>query len=251
MTYRPTISQAVMGLLFIGMGLLVIVLVATDSMTERDGSGWLVALFGGVFVLVGLGILEVHRLWSRRIRGPNIDWSGLWPGLLVSLVGIFFIIISFTDSDENFNAPRWVVTLAGGVFLSAGLLVLKNLMFDKGQTRTDDLFTGLIAGLLMTCFAGVALGIVLDPEGQVESTAQLVFAPGAVILSILTVVTWYNVLKHLIRSLWPRLQAAGVALPAILIALFAVAAIVLLLISNLPRRSPDFDRTAPTATQPF
>jgi hypothetical protein len=252
MTYRLTVAQFIMGSLFVAMGLFVIVLVASGSMAQRDGSEWLVALFGAVFVLVGLGILEVHRLLGRRLHSLNIDWNGLWPGLLVSSVGIFLIVMSFVDEDENFNAPRWVITMAGAVFLFAGLLVLKNLVIDKGQMRTNDVFTGLVGGLLVTCFAGVALGIVLDPEEQVDSMSQFIFAPGALILSTLTVVTWYNVFKQLKHTLWPRIQASQATQRAgVLIVVLALLAIFVVLFAILPGRSPVVDGSPPTVTRPF
>jgi hypothetical protein len=64
-----------------------------------------------------------------------VQRGSLIIALLTILLGVVVVLASFgifPVSEEGFSAPRWVVGLAGGAFLTAGVLLLLTL-----QARSD------------------------------------------------------------------------------------------------------------------
>lgn len=123
----------------------------------------------------------------------------LLPGLFAAVMGMFIVALAFWGSDEGFNAPRWVVGAAGGVFVLAGLAIV-----GKGK----PFFSALVKALLITLFGVVATWVSFGPgERQFTSTisvpflsfsgpasdlsGRICFAPGAIILDGLALYMWF------------------------------------------------------------
>ncbi len=125
-------------------------------------------------------------------------------GLLAAVVGLIYIGIAIWGSDTGFHAPRWVVGMAGGTFLLAGLAIL-------GQGYPH--FSALVRALLLTAFSAVVTWVSFGPgERQFSSTTSLpfisfsrsasdlseriCFAPGAILLDGLAIYLWYLFVRH-------------------------------------------------------
>jgi hypothetical protein len=174
----------------IGVSVIGLAIFADDGLL--GGPRWLGGAIGSCFLIVGLLILRVHTLWAHHF--PNVEWHGVWGGLLALLCGLIIVILSVVDERESaFHAPRWVVTLAGGSFLTAGLLALQK---STGLFRSaDDIVQSVLVALLLTCFGGAIAGLFIDSGGG------WIFAPGALILGGLALYGWGRVIKALIEHL--------------------------------------------------
>lgn len=100
--------------------------------------------------------------------------------VLTIALGVVVLLASlgvFPVSDEGFAAPRWVVGLAGGAFLTAGLLLLLTLQSRAEATSIAQephakvLVRGVITVLLLVIFA-VLLHWVAFGEGGRRFTAR-------------------------------------------------------------------------------
>lgn len=132
------------------------------------------------------------------------------PGLFACALGLFVVGMALWGSDSGFHAPRWVVGGAGGVFVLAGLAIF-------GQRYTH--FSALVRALLLTVFGAIATWVSLAPgERQFSSTinlpffsfsgrapellGRLCFAPGAILLDILALYSWFLFIRNwLMRDL--------------------------------------------------
>jgi hypothetical protein len=82
-----------------------------------------------------------------------------WWGLLAITAGVFPIGAALFADDARIHAPRWLVAMIGGMFVLAGLMLIRS---ASGRTRppaADVVSSGL--GVLLTSgfmvFAGWAL----------------------------------------------------------------------------------------------
>jgi hypothetical protein len=245
---KPGLGQSISGLLFVAAGVIVFVLAAVgDASSNSFQPRWLMALFGLPFLLVGLWVLQIQRLWAGRLPRLKVDGETIFGGLIFVIMGLILVIVSFVDEDEHFNAPRWVVTAAGGTFVLAGVTVLWS-GWRKGRTSADSMAGNLLMLLVITFFALVPLGIVLDPQGQVDSSARLCFTPAAIMLGGIAGVGWYRVFKQLQQTGWQRITA--LRSPKLLIAALVLLVIVvaaLMLASSIRQLSSG---AQPTATAP-
>jgi hypothetical protein len=86
-----------------------------------------------------------------------------------------------------------VVTLAGVTFLTAGLVIFRS---GIKWADPDGLIETLLLAILLTCFAGVAIGVLSNLETFIEG---LIIIPGALILSGLALFNWWRLLKKLMK----------------------------------------------------
>jgi hypothetical protein len=136
-------------------------------------------------------------------------------GAMVCLIGLFIMVMSVADPDDsNFNAPRWVAGAAGGVFVLAGLVMIKTKAIDSGIPQPHSLFNSVLFALLLSVFGVVASWVSLGPgEREFSSTislpfisvstsgnealGRLCFLPGALLLDGMAAATWFHVAKLL------------------------------------------------------
>jgi hypothetical protein len=133
--------------------------------------------------------------------GPSRWWS-----LLVVGGGVIPIAGAFLADDSTFHAPRWIVAVAGGIFVLAGLLTL-----PAGRTAQALLLAGSLSG-----FAVVIDWLLLFTHREDWATSgdfPLGWLPGSV-----EAVVFYTVLGGV------ALVASGLALLFWLAALTGVAA---------------------------
>ncbi|MGH7266226.1 MAG: hypothetical protein ACREMB_15470, partial [Candidatus Rokuibacteriota bacterium] len=88
------------------------------------------------------------------MAAPGRRTSPLW-GLVVIGAGLIPIAGAFFADDSRFHAPRWVVAVAGTIFVCAGLMIVASPTGKKAGEPTAHLGqTMLLAGIL-TGFAVV------------------------------------------------------------------------------------------------
>ena len=116
----------------------------------------------------------------------NKSSNGL-QGLLTSMAfgGIFFLMGSFVvliaadiihADPSSFNAPRWVVGAAGGVFMLAGIMVTLQGSFGPGGQQTRlFLWLQFFFGLgLMVLFSSIFLWVGFGPgEREFSSSSSI------------------------------------------------------------------------------
>ena len=260
-TEKPSCGQIIFGLPFLAAGLFVIVsAVTTDGISSFDDTPqWFLALFGLPFLLVGLYMTGLYRLVADRFPKLNVKWEELWMGLFASSMGLLLMVISVVDSDDNFNAPRWVITAAGGAFFFAGLAVFSSQAFPKIGKKAGDLLGQTFGTLIVTCFTVIVLGIVLDPEGQADISARICFMPSAFFLTGLSILLWSHAIQ---KGIWPFIARQLASISAVkspvelavpFIVLFILVVFVISLIADRDRRAsaPAHVENRPTATAPF
>jgi hypothetical protein len=260
-TEKPSCGQIIFGLPFLAAGLFVIVSAITgDGISSFDDTPqWFLALFGLPFLLVGIFMTGLYRLVADRFPKLPVKWEELWMGLFACSMGLLLMVISVVDSDDNFNAPRWVVTAAGGAFFFAGLAVFSSQSFPKIGKKAGDLLGQTFGTLIVTCFAAIAAGIVLDPQDQADVTTRICFAPGALILTGLTLLMWSHAIK---KGIWPFVARQLASISAVkspvelavpFLVLFILVVFVISLIADRDRRAstPAQVEDRPTATAPF
>ena len=71
-----------------------------------------------------------------------------WIGVLVVATGVIPMGAAFVADDAKFHAPRWLVALAGGLFVLAGLLLVRASRDAPRPPETD--LVGAIMGVLLT-----------------------------------------------------------------------------------------------------
>lgn len=141
-------------------------------------------------------------------------------GGIFMLAGAFIVMISLDVievSDENFNAPRWVVAFAGGFFIIAGMLpMLQGLKELSGGEPpwlrfANQLVTFIFLLLLAIPFNWVAFGSgerEFSSEGSIGpisiiaqgvSGGRCVFGIAAMLLNILLIYI-------LVQTLWKMIN---------------------------------------------
>lgn len=143
--------------------------------------------------------------------GRDNQKSAFLVGSIAAVVGLFLIGLSIWGSGEGFNAPRWVVASAGGVFFLAGLAVFG---------RRYPFFYGFTLALLVTLFGASVTWVSFGPgERQFSSTisipflslsgpaselsGRICFAPGAILLDVLALYLWFRLFRDwLLRDLY-------------------------------------------------
>lgn len=225
---KSNCGQTGMGLLFGAVGVVLIVMVFVEDINSNNR--WVPAFAGLVFLVAGLWLLQIHQLWIHRLPRLNVKGDELWGGLLSALMGLFLVIMSLADDEENFNGPRWIVTGAGGAFFFAGLTILWSGL-SKNNPQTRNLIGNLFVVLLITCFAAVPLGLVLDPQGQVDTEARICFSPAALLLTGMAAFGWFRLIKDHVRPVLVRYVPQAPSLfMLILAALIVVIILVMMLI---------------------
>lgn len=179
---------------------------------------FMAVFFGFLWLIVACLVLQVEQFWQKS-GDSNIEWTSLWCGLLCSLVGAFIIWASMggDPDDSKFNAPRWVGALAGGVFLFAGIMVIRIAALHSNVPPQKDLLTRFIIAMMITCFAAVATWVAFGPGDRAGNASlgipaggfsfqlgnlatRLAFSPGALILLFLAVALWIDILKRKSRT---------------------------------------------------
>jgi hypothetical protein len=260
-TEKPSCGQIVFGLPFLAAGLFIIVSAITgDGVSSFDDAPqWFLALFGLPFLLVGIYMTGLYRLVAHRFPKVPVKWEELWMGLIVCSMGLLLMVISVVDSDDNFNAPRWVVTAAGGAFFFAGLAVFSSQAFPNLGKKHGEMIGQFFGTLIVTCFTVITLGIVLDPQDQADVTARICFMPSALFLSGLTILLWTHAIR---KGIWPFIARhlasfsavkSPVELAVPFLVLFILVIFVIGLLADRDRRAtvPANVNNRPTATAPF
>lgn len=113
---------------------------------------------------------------KRQLPG----WVGGCVGALMALIilgtGLFIILIStnlLPFPEENFKAPRPVITAAGLVFFLAGFLMLMGMIFSPGELRLPVMqwIQFLLVLAVMVAFSGVLLWAGFGPgEHEFQSS---------------------------------------------------------------------------------
>ncbi len=122
-------------------------------------------------------------------------------GAIISLIGIFIMGSSVFSEDASFNAPRWIVTGSGGVFLLAGVMIV---------FQQNELVTSLIGAIIVTCFAVITCWISFGP-GEREFggsigifdlsglLGRICFGIVALFLIVLAIFVWRDASTKLIK----------------------------------------------------
>jgi hypothetical protein len=214
-TAQPGDSPPVLfGAIFAGAGVLLFLVTIFDRESAFDGPP-ILSLMGSIaFFLPGLWLMGAHRLFARRIGAEHLDWNTIWVGLITVWFGLMIMIISVVDDESNFEAPRWVVTAAGAVFLLVGVLVLR--AENAKNAPPDNVFSGVITAIMLTCFGAVVTWVSLGPgerefQGSIsflffsfdtqssEFLGRLCFLPGTILLDAMAIVTWFRVFQKIFR----------------------------------------------------
>lgn len=216
---KPANENPLFGAVFVGSGLILLAFVIFMS-EERLGSpralGLLIAL---TFVILGLWLMQAHRLLMRRYSwAARINWQHFGGGFITMLMGTIIVIGSYTSPDDSFYAPRWVVTAAGVMFVSVGLYVLKAMGINQGLEDKDEPFSLLLLAITMTGFglviSAVAIGIAgesattsLDMLGFVrlnlsggDLIVRLLLIPVALLVDALAISAWVALAQSIIKS---------------------------------------------------
>ena len=116
---------------------------------------------------------------NNSSNGPQGLLAGMAFGGLFFLVGSFVVLIAadiIHADPSSFNAPRWVVGAAGGVFMIAGIMVALQGSFGPGgiQTRLYLWLQFLFGMGLMVLFSSVFLWVGFGPgEREFSSSTSL------------------------------------------------------------------------------
>ena len=146
----------------------------------------------------------------------------LWLGSLVMAVGGAVILVSadiISADDSSFNAPRWIVGLAGGLFLFAGAMVfIQDQRFSYFRdTNIYRVIRFVNVGLLLTIFGviptwlafgpgerqfsgGISIPFISISSDQGELSGRFVFGCGAIIMDLAAVGYWISGIRRLIST---------------------------------------------------
>ena len=109
------------------------------------------------------------------------DKSAIFVGIIGTLVGLALVLVSVDvihADPDSFNAPRWVLTLAGMMFAFAGLLALSSGLFSSAEQRDPIVMWiqyFLTIGML-AAFASVFLWVGFGPGvREFSSSASFLF----------------------------------------------------------------------------
>ena len=145
---------------------------------------------------------------TNQNNGPQGFWSTMGFGALFFLMGAFIVMIAtdvIPSDPSDFNAPRWVVGAAGGVFMLAGTMVALQGAFGP-QPEQSLLYLWLIfiiGTVFMLLFSSMFLWVGFGPgerefssSGSVgpitvsgagnDITGRLVFGGGGLIALLMT-----------------------------------------------------------------
>jgi len=87
-----------------------------------------------------------------------------WIGILVIAAGVLPIGSALLADDAKFHAPRWLVAMVGGLFVLAGLLLVRA---SRGTSRPPE-----------TDVVGAGMGVLLTGGFTVLSVWALLFSGG-------------------------------------------------------------------------
>jgi hypothetical protein len=130
-------------------------------------------------------------------------------GWIASGVGLIIVAIAIFGDEASFEAPRWVVTASGSVFLLAGAL-----LFLKGNTPLAN----FILATLLTCFGAIPTWIAFGSgerqfEGSLslfegwfsgpapEVLGRITFGIGALFLDAMALYLWIRLARQVIGIL--------------------------------------------------
>jgi hypothetical protein len=203
---KLNVGLFIWGAAFTGAGLFLFILTLRGELNSNsealNASPVLGILVSLLFFLPGVWALQIYPLWKTRPRIPEA-WSEGAPGCIFIVLGAFLAVMSFADDDASFSAPRWVVTGAGFLFMLPGFMILFSTAF-KNTVLNSAAAQSLFGALIVTLFAAVAVGVAVVPGPQGFDNERLCFLPGALLLSVLTVVAWGAVFKQALPMLKPR-----------------------------------------------
>ena len=107
--------------------------------------------------------------------------STIFGGASATLMGLFLVLVSadvIHADPDSFNAPRWVLTLAGMMFAFVGLYILSTGLFSPGEQKAAIvqwiqyfLLVGMLAAFT-TIFLWVGFG---SGEREFSSSGSFLF----------------------------------------------------------------------------
>jgi len=198
------------GGIFMAFGVMPILLTILSGEFESLLFDIMIALIFGLAGFLAGGFLYFVRDWL-----PVGRISVLIFGLLFCLSGLFAILLVFSVDDESSrNAPPLIVAAIGMIFVMAGLLVMR-LPTSLPRPKTGyDLCSLFTIAIMLTCFAVVAVWVVIGgrqeglitvslPFLQISVPGQLAighpcFLPWAILVPIVAGKTWWDLFKRII-----------------------------------------------------
>lgn len=193
MSRLPKLKYLILGLISVALGLTGLGFAFLGRSEYSILSRWPLIVWGLGFLLTGLALLDILNLLGvNHLSGTQRE--AVYGGLIIMLAGLTLIAISILDErDAAFHAGRWVVTLAGVIFLISGLFVFR---WGFNWANPDGLIETFFIATLLTCFAGVAIGVGNSLDTFI---GKLIVTPGVLILSGLALFNWWRIVKKLIK----------------------------------------------------
>ena len=144
-----------------------------------------------------------------------------WLGLVIVATGVVPIWASLFADDAQFRGPRWLVGMIGGMFVLAGVLVMRGAKTGRGEE--PDVLGALLGALVSTGFLvlsgwalvlsggprawGVSgsLPLWLLPEWVTGTLFYVLMSFGLAICAVLTFFAW----RQLYRAVAPTGSGAA------------------------------------------
>ena len=138
------------------------------------------------------------------MNSDRVGWywslTFLIPGIVIALMGVGLIPVD----PDSLNIPRWMLVLIGAPFAWVGLYVLS--LSVSALAWVQD----YVALVVFTSFALIADFVAFGPgqrefESNVpllasELPGRIVFGIGGILLTAISVVGWYRVVKYWITG---------------------------------------------------
>jgi hypothetical protein len=193
MSRLPKLKYLIPGLIAVALGLTGLGFAFLARSEYSILSRWPLIVWGLGFLLTGLALLDILKLLGFNQLSDK-QREAVYGGLIITLAGLTLIAISLLDErDAAFHAGRWVVTLAGVIFLLGGLFVFR---WGFNWADPDGLIDTFFTAMLLTCFTGVAIGVTISLDTFI---GKLIVMPGALILAGLALFNWWRIVKKLIK----------------------------------------------------
>lgn len=141
----------------------------------------------------------VHRIEP----GTGIGW-----GATMASIGIFVLLVAvgIVPADEaGMRAPRWVVALAGLVFLVGGAVVLgygiRNALDPGAAERPDPFPVGawFAASAIVTIFAVLGAWVALGSD-EPDAETRIAFGLGGLVSGATAAWWWVHGVRRIVRG---------------------------------------------------
>lgn len=161
-----------------------------NALTRPEHDRAMKLIMGVATLILGLALMQVWRLIPKHLWPTGIDWGTMIGALSAGGAGTFIIAISIFGDDSGMNAPRPVIAAAGATFLFAGVAILPQAI--PRMARAAEWISRIAASLLLTCFAAVALWVVL--------AGSLVFIFGLLVTGGMALASWASLFREAWRA---------------------------------------------------